>query len=143
MTETITLHELGPDDLDRLLSVPPGLFDNPVDPDAARAFLADPGHVMVLAYDEKTAVAFATGTVLLHPDKAPSFFVNEVATSGSHLRRGLATRCTAALMEIARARGCQGIWLATEPDNGPALGLYRAMGGNEVPVVCFDWDDAL
>ena len=46
------------------------------------------------------------------------------------------------LMEAARARGCKGIWLGTEPDNAAALGLYRSLGGDEVSFVGFGWDDA-
>ncbi|MCA9554216.1 MAG: hypothetical protein KC933_29545, partial [Myxococcales bacterium] len=42
-----------------------------------------------VASEGELAVAFASGTVLLHPDKAPGFFVNEVGTRESHLRRGL------------------------------------------------------
>jgi hypothetical protein len=82
MTSPITIHHLGPQDLERLCAVPEGLFDHPVDPGLAAAFLADPLHELVLAYEGELAVAFASGTVLLHPDKPPSMFVNEVATPG-------------------------------------------------------------
>jgi ribosomal protein S18 acetylase RimI-like enzyme len=143
MTSPITIHHLGPQDLERLCAVPEGLFDHPVDPGLAAAFLADPLHELVLAYEGELAVAFASGTVLLHPDKPPSMFVNEVATRDSHLRRGLATAVTEALFAVARARGCEGIWLGTEPDNTPALALYRKLGGDEQPFVGFGWDGAL
>ena len=42
MVQDITFRHLGPSDLDLLLSVRDGLFDNPVDPVQAAAFLADP-----------------------------------------------------------------------------------------------------
>ncbi len=140
--EGITIRQLGPADLDLLLSVPDGLFDEAVIPEQARAFLNEPLHEIVLAFDGDLVVAMATGAILLHPDKPPSFFINEVGTRDSHLRRGIASALTARLMEIARDRGCQGIWLATEPDNIAALGLYRKLGGQEEPVVAFGWDDA-
>lgn len=144
--EGITIRPLGPADLDLLLSVPDGLFDKAMIPEQAHAFLDDPLHEIVLAFDGGRTgglvVGMATGTILLHPDKPPSFFVNEVGTRDSHLRRGIASALTARLMEIARGRGCQGIWLATEPDNIAALGLYRKLGGQEEPVVAFGWDDA-
>lgn len=140
--EGITIRKLGPEDLDLLCAVPEGLFDGPVRPDQAAAFLADPVNVIVMAYDGPLAVAMATGTVIRHPDKPPGMFINEVGTRDSHLRRGIGRAVTLALIEVARARGCEGVWLGTEPDNVAALGLYRSMAGQEVPGVFFGWDDA-
>ncbi len=134
---------LGPDDVDLLLQVEPGLFDNPVNEDQARAFLADPLHHIVVAREDGSPVSFASGSVLLHPDKPPSLFVNEVGTRDAHQRRGLATAVTTALIDLARAQGCIGAWLGTEPDNTAALALYRKMGGDEVTFVGFGWDGAL
>ena len=87
-------------------------------------------------------VSFASGTVLLHPDKPPGVFVNEVGTRESHRRRGLARAVTEALFAHVRAMGCNGIWLGTEPDNAPALALYRALGGAEQVIAGFGWDGA-
>ena len=56
---------------------------------------------------------------------------------------GIATALMRRLIDLGRARGCQGIWLGTEPDNVAALGLYRKLGGDEVAFVGFGWDDAL
>ncbi|SMY08432.1 GNAT family N-acetyltransferase [Flavimaricola marinus] len=140
--EGITIRRLGPEDLDLLCAVPEGLFDEPVDREQAEAFLADPMNEIVLAFDGPLAVSMATGTVLRHPDKPPSMFVNEVGTRDSHLRRGIARAVTERLIEIARARGCKGIWLGTETDNLAALALYRSMKAEEVHGVYFGWDDA-
>ncbi len=141
--EGIEIRVLGSADLGTLCAVREGLFDNAVAPAQARAFLGDPGHVMLMAFDGPLAVGMASGTVLLHPDKPPAMFVNEVETRESHQRRGIATALTQALIEHARKRGCIGVWLGTEPDNAPALGLYRKLGGAEVAFVGFGWDDAL
>jgi ribosomal protein S18 acetylase RimI-like enzyme len=137
------IRDLCPQDLDLLLAVPPGLFDNALLPDQARAFLHSPANILLLAYDGDLAVGMATATILLHPDKPPALFVNEVGTRESHLRQGVATALMQRLIEIGRARGCEGIWLGTEPDNTAALGLYRKLGGDEVPFIGFGWDDAL
>ena len=143
MVQDITFRHLGPSDLDLLLSVRDGLFDNPVDPVQAAAFLADPLHDLVLAFDGAEAVGFASGTVLLHPDKPPAFFGNEVGVREGWQRRGIGRAVTGRLFDLARARGCQGIWLGTEPDNAAALALYRSLDGEEVEFVGFGWDDAL
>lgn len=134
---------LGAEDHDRLCAVPPGLFDNPVDPTQARAFLADPLHHMVLAFVDDLAVGMASGTVLLHPDKQPAFFVNEVGTRDGWTRQGIATALCQKLFEIARGIGCEGIWLGTEADNPGAIALYRSLDGEEVPGVYFGWDDGI
>lgn len=110
MNSNVTIRHIGPDDLPLLMAVPEGLFDNPVDPEQVAAFLADPLREIVLAFDGDLAVGMASGTVLLYPDKPPSMFINEVGARDSHLRRGIGTAVTEKLFEIARARGCRGIW---------------------------------
>ncbi|WP_333715033.1 GNAT family N-acetyltransferase [Yoonia sp.] len=144
MPETITLHLMGPDDLARLLAVAEGVFDNPVRADQAQAFLDDPAHVLVMAYAGDQAVGMATGQVMLHPDKAPAFFVAEVGVRDEWQRQGIARRMCARLLDVARARGCEGIWLATEADNVAARALYRSLDARETgDIVVYDWDGAM
>jgi len=138
----VTIRHLGPDDLALLMAVKEGLFDRPVDPVQARAFLGDPNSEIVLAFDGGEAVGLVSGSVLLHPDKPPAMFINEVGTRESHQGRQIAVRLMQAMFEIARARDCVGIWLGTEPDNIPALGLYRKLGGQELALTGFAWDGA-
>ena len=136
----VTIRVLGADDLPALLEADPDLFDKPVTEEGARRFLADPGQLMVMAFAEGSGVAFASGTRLLHPDKEPSLFINEVSTLESHRRRGLGRAVTQALMDEARDRwDATEAWLGTEPDNAAALGLYRAMGGDEGTFRLFAW----
>ena len=139
----LTLKVLGPEDHALLCAVEDGLFDNPIDPVQARAFLDDPLHHIVLAFDGDTAVGMASGTVLYHPDKPPAFFVNEVGTRDGWTRKGIATATCERLFALAREAGCKGIWLGTETDNVAAIGLYRSLDGDELPGVYFGWDDAL
>ncbi len=144
MTDTITVEILGPDGFARLMAVPDGLFDYPMRPDQARAFLADPLHICVLAFAGDVAVGMATGMIMLHPDKPPAFFVNEVGVQDEYRRQGIGRQVTAKLMEVARARGCKGIWLATETDNVAARALYRALDARETDgIVVYDWDGAM
>lgn len=139
----IVFKEVGPEDLALLLSVREGVFDNPIDPVQADAFLRDPLHELVLAFAGDLAVGMVSANVLLHPDKPPSMFINEVGTRDGWTRRGVATGLIGAMIGIARARGCKGVWLGTEKDNAPALALYRSLGADEVPGVNFGWDGAL
>ena len=120
------------------------VFDHPVRTDQLAAFVKDTGHEMVFAMVSGRVVGMASGTILLHPDKAPAFFVMEVGVPDDWQRRGIATELTARLIDLARARGCEGIWLATESDNAPARGLYRKLGARETgDIVVYDWDGAM
>lgn len=144
MSDTITLRRLSPDDLETLLAVRHGLFDNAVLPEQAKAFLADPLHEIMLAFDGAEAVGMATGKIMLHPDKQPAFFIAEVGVRDEYQRQGIAKRLFDALMQHARDRGCKGIWLATEADNLPARALYRSLDARETGgIVVYDWDGAM
>ncbi|MFN4099102.1 MAG: GNAT family N-acetyltransferase [Pararhodobacter sp.] len=137
------IRRLQPLDLDTLLSVRDGIFDEPIAPAQASAFLASPLHHLFMVFENGQALAFASGTVLLHPDKPPCLFINEVGTHEDHRRRGHASAVTRALIDHARSLGCTGgVWLATEPDNDAARALYRSMGASELPATCYGWDGA-
>ena len=138
------LHHLGPDDSGFLSQVRPGTFDNDIDPAQAAAFLADPGHEIVVACAAGEVVGFASGTVLLHPDKPPAFFIAEVSVHEDFRRRGLGSALMQRLIAVARGRGCKGIWLATEADNDAARGLYRRLAAQESEgIVVYDWDGVM
>ena len=47
------------------------------------------------------------------------------------------------MVDIGRGRGCEGAWLGTETDNGPALALYRGTAEDELSGVFFGWDDGI
>jgi len=139
----IDIRHLNSEDMALLLHVEEGLFDHPINPVQAKAFLADPLHELVLAYDGPQAVGMISANVQLHPDKEPSMFINEVGTRDGWTRRGIATALVESMIKIARDRGCVGIWLGTEQDNLPAIGLYRSLEADEVAGVYFGWDGAL
>lgn len=142
MQGDVEIRKLGHRDLALLRDIPPGLFDNAIDPEQAEAFLADPMNLMFMAFVDETAVGMASATVLRHPDKPPQLFINEVAMRPEHRARGIAKAlCRRAIM-TARSFGCQSVWLGTEADNSEALALYRSLGGKESPnLVLFEWTD--
>jgi ribosomal protein S18 acetylase RimI-like enzyme len=141
MTDQITLLHLGPEDAHVLKTVRPETFDYAIDPVQARAFLMDPAHEIVVAIDGGHVIGMATGLVVLHPDKQPGFFVNEVGVQDDYLRQGLGTLLCNALFDVARARGCHTIWVVTEGDNAPARALYAALGGQETTdLVMYEWE---
>ena len=142
MSREITYHHLDPDTVGLLEHAT--VFDHPIRPDQMAAFLDDTGHELVFALAHDTIAGFAAGTILLHPDKAPAFFVNEVAVEPAYRRSGIGIGLCTRLFGMARRRGCRGIWLATEEDNVAARALYRRLGARETPgIVVYDWDGAM
>ena len=127
MTAEIKYHHLDAANAHRLETAE--VFDNSVDPEQLARFQADPGHHLVFAILEDTVVGFVSGVVMLHPDKQPIFFINEVDVAPAFRRRGIATALCERLIAHARAEGCKGIWLGTEADNAAARALYRRLGG--------------
>lgn len=131
---------LGPEDHDILLRVEPGLFDNPLDPAQAYAFLAQGTHEIVLAMGQGQAVGMASGAVMMHPDKPPQFFIMEVGVREAWQRKGIGQALVQRMREIAEGRGCTAVWVATEGDNIPARGLYKSLKAREQEhVVVYDW----
>ena len=140
----ITIRNLGPEEAHVLDRVREGTFDHPVDPSWAYGFLATRVNEIVVALDQGEVIGFASGTVLMHPDKPFSFFVNEVSVHEDYRRNGIAKRLMQRLMDLALDRGCEGIWLATEQDNAAARALYRSMDARETDgIVVYDWNAEL
>ena len=140
--QPITIRNLGPEDAHILDRVADGVFDNPVDPARAYGFLATRVNEIVVALQGGVVVGFASGTVLMHPDKPLGFFVNEVGVDDAYRRQGIATRLVRRIIDLARERGCEEIWLATEGDNEAARGLYRSLGSKETEdIVMYEFTE--
>jgi aminoglycoside 3-N-acetyltransferase I len=117
------------------------LFDRTPDPAATAWFLAQPGHHLLLAFDDAgTALGFVTGVETTHPDKGTEMFLYELGVAEEHRRQGVATALVETLAALARERGCYGMWVATEAENAAALATYRAAGARPPePAVTLGW----
>jgi ribosomal protein S18 acetylase RimI-like enzyme len=127
---------------EELLREAAGLFDHPLDPAAARAFLADERHHLLVAYVEDSPAGFVSAVELLHPDKPrPEMLLYELGVADAFRRRGVGTALMAALVEVCHRRGCGELFVLTEPSNEAAKGLYAKVGGTREPdAVMFTWD---
>lgn len=142
MSPAIQIRLLAPSEIGVLSGAAEGVFDRAVDPELAREFLADPRHHIVVALEDARVIGFVSALDYVHPDKPRELWLNEASVAPGHRRTGLATRLITAMLDHARARGCQQAWVLTERSNGPALGLYLAVGGEEPEheVVMFEFD---
>jgi aminoglycoside 3-N-acetyltransferase I len=118
------------------------LFDAPPLGVATERFLAEPGHHLLLAYDDEgRPIGMISGVEMTHPDKGTEMFIYELGVSEAARRHGVATRLVQELAGIARSNGCYGMWVGTEPGNVAALALYRRAGASEeAPFVLLNWD---
>ena len=118
-----------------------GLFDAPPTEEGAATFLASTGHHLLVALAEDGGpVGFVSGVETTHPDKGTEMFLYELAVATDHRNRGIGRALVGALAELARDRGCYGMWVATEPDNAAALATYRAAGASAPePFVLLEW----
>ena len=101
MSDTVTFHRLAEQNAELLSDA--DVFDHATDPAQLARFVADPGHEMVVATIGGKVIGFASGTLLLHPDKKPAFFVNEVGVNEGFRQRGIATALCNHVMPVTVA----------------------------------------
>ena len=133
MTE---IRAMGPGDDEEVLAAS-HLFDGPARPDATARFLAEPGHHLLLAYEEDRpdrAVGMVTGVETTHPDKGTEMFLYELGVDEAARGRGVGRALVTALADLARDRGCYGMWVLTDDDNPAAVRAYTAAGGTPEPL---------
>jgi ribosomal protein S18 acetylase RimI-like enzyme len=118
------------------------LFDHMLPDDAVARFMADQRHHMLLAIENDEAVGFVSGVEMTHPDKGTEMFLYELAVAKDARNRGIGRALVGALGELARSRGCYGMWVLTDDGNPAALRAYAAAGGTrEAPdAVLFTWE---
>jgi aminoglycoside 6'-N-acetyltransferase I len=124
---------LGPGDAGVLERVAPDTFDQTIDRKAAREFLADSRHHLVVAMDDGAVIGFASGVHYIHPDKpVPELWINEVGVASAHQGKGVGKAVLNALLQVGRELGCVQAWVLTAPANARALRLYESAGGVEL-----------
>ena len=132
--------ELGPGDAAAVMAAG-DLFDHAPRADATARFLAAPGHHLLIAYDGTTPIGFVSGVETIHPDKGAEMFLYELGVAEPHRRRGVGRALVGRLVEISRALGCYGMWVATDDANAAALATYEGTGARRDanPALILTW----
>lgn len=131
---SIEIRQLGLGDEAQLERAAPGVFDDPLDAAATRAFLADDRHHLAVAIEDGVIVGFVSAVLYVHPDKPrPELWLNEVGVAATHRQRGVAKAMLEGMLALARDRGCSEAWVLTSRANAAAMRLYAALGGLEAP----------
>jgi ribosomal protein S18 acetylase RimI-like enzyme len=118
---------LSPDNAGLLDRVAEDVFDEPVRPDRLAAYLAEPGHIMLVAVSDGIVVGQCAAVVHRHPDKVTELYIDEVGVSPAFQRKGIARAMVEKMLAIGKELGCGEAWVGTEPDNLPARGLYERL----------------
>lgn len=110
------------------------LFDTPPRERGAEEFLDRAGHHLLLAFlpEQDAAVGFVTGVEMIHPDKGTEMFLYELGVDDAARGRGVGAALVDALAELAKSRGCYGMWTLTDADNEAAMRTYRRGGASAV-----------
>ena len=143
---TTSVRRMRPGD-DAVVIAAAALFDGPPTPEATALFLARDGHHLLMAFDDdgadgERAVGFVSGVETTHPDKGTEMFLYELAVAEDARNRGVGRSLVAALADIARERGCYGMWVLTDDDNPAAVKAYEAAGGHQEPLtrlIAWEW----
>jgi ribosomal protein S18 acetylase RimI-like enzyme len=116
------------------------VFDEALQPDALKRFLADPTHHLLIAYSGDEAAGFVSGVEITHPDKGTEMFLYELSVETAHRHHGIGTALVNALADLARANGCYGMWVLVDDENAAAAATYRKADGDvESQPLMFSW----
>ena len=118
---------LSPDNAGLLDRIAEDVFDEPVRPDRLAAYLADPGHIMLVAVSDGIVIGQCAAIVHRHPDKVTELYIDEVGVTPAVQRKGIARAMVERMLAIGNELGCGEAWVGTEPDNLPARGLYERL----------------
>ena len=116
------------------------VFDEPIDAQRLAAYLAEPGHHMLVALHAGDVVAQVAAVVHRHPDKPTELYIDEVGVTPALQRQGIARRMVAEMFALGKALGCEEAWVGTEPDNAAARGLYESHGATGKPFVMYEYE---
>jgi ribosomal protein S18 acetylase RimI-like enzyme len=116
------------------------VFDEPIDAKRLAAYLAEPGHLMLVALAGGVVVAQLAAIIHRHPDKVAELYIDEVGVAPAYQRQGLARRMLGEMLSIGKARGCGEAWVGTEIDNAAARRLYESRGSEAEPFVMYVYD---
>jgi ribosomal protein S18 acetylase RimI-like enzyme len=112
-----------------------GVFDLPIVPGELEAYLAAPGHHLIVALKGGRVIGQISAVEQRHPDKPADLFIDEIAVASRYRRRGIGGQLLEAMLELAKRRGCQEAWLATNLHNVAARALYERNGSGEAVLV--------
>lgn len=135
---TVEIIQLNESNIDILNNLDEDIFDEKIVPQRLSALLSEPHQILLVAVIEGVVVGQVLAVIHRHPDKPTELYIDDLAVSEKVQRRGIATRLLEELFLIGISKGCEEVWVATEPDNEPAKKFYRSLNLSTRTAVVFE-----
>ncbi len=135
---SVTVKIAGPDDTGLFTDIAEDVFDDDIVADRLAVCLTDPRRILCIALSDGIVVGQVRAIVHNQPDTVNQLYIDNVGVAPSHQRQGIATRMIKQILHEGAEQGCREVWVGTEPDNAPALSLYRSLGLTAQNVIMFD-----
>ena len=120
--------------------VAPEVFDDPVNAGRLAAYMAEPGHLMLLAMSDGEVMGQCAAVIHRHPDKVTELYIDEVGVAPAFQRLGIARQMLDAMFALGKSLGCGEAWVGTERDNVAARRLYEGRGAQAEPFVMYVYE---
>lgn len=133
----VEIRQVGPGDERLFERIAAEVFDEPIATERLAAYLAEPNHIMLVAFAGGEIVGQCAAVIHRHPDKVTELYIDEVGVAPKLHRQGIARQMLERMFDIGRERGCGEAWVGTEPDNVPARRLYETAKEKGEPAETF------
>lgn len=133
--EIIQLDENNMDILDHYAG---DIFDEKVDSLRLATLLKESNHILLVAVSEGIVIGQVLAVIHRHPDKPMELYIDDLGVSEKFQRQGIATKLIEQLCVIGGERGCEEVWVTTEPENKPAIKFYDSLNLVARKVIVFE-----
>ena len=134
----IEIIQLSESNMDVLNNYDEDIFDEKIDTYSLAAMLKERNNILLVAVNEGVVIGQVLGVIHRHPDKPTELYIDDLGVSEKFQRRGVATRLIEQLYIIGIDRGCEEVWVATEPENEPAIKFYESLNLAARKVIVFE-----
>lgn len=121
-----------------LNNVAEDVFDFEIDPTRLEKYLLAAGQFMFVAVAKSLVVGQLRGAIILHPDKRPDLYIENLGVSPAWKRQGIATRLLETTLAFGREQECEFAYVTTELDNEEGVAFYKAFGLRNESIALFD-----
>lgn len=115
------------------------VFDDVVDPARLAAYIAQPGHLMTVAFAGGRVIGQCQAVIHRRVDRPTELYIDNLGVAEAFRRRGVASRLVQAMFAWGRELGCEEAWVGTEPGNAEGRRFYEAGGAAPIPIVMYEY----
>ena len=122
-----------------LKDVADDVFDDRIDPERLRTYLAEKTHLLIVATMDNRVVGQAAAYIHHHPDQPSDLYIDNLGVTPAVQRRGIARRLIRELLAWGTSLGCAQAWIVTDNENAAARELYVSLGAEKRNILMFSY----